>query len=208
LRRLGVSTAEFGNVLKVISRIAEQTNLLALNATIEAARAGEVGNGFAVVANEVKELAKETARATEDIGRRIEAIQSDSSAALAAISRITRTISDINTFQAGVASAVEEQTTTVSAIGKTMMEAAGECTDIAARITTFRTSLEAQTQLAEFVRASAQDLTKVSSDIAQLLGQRAASPVSPDRQPSSDNNAPPKPRNGMTVDVRPHVNAS
>jgi hypothetical protein len=68
--------------------------------------------------------------------------------------------------------------------------------------------LEAQTQLAEFVRASAQDLTKVSSDIAQLLGQRAASPVSPDRQPSSDNNAPPKPRNGMTVDVRPHVNAS
>src|SRR5262249_45455688 len=75
--KLGESSAEVGQVIKVITSIAQQTNLLALNATIEAARAGEAGKGFAVVANEVKELAKATARATEDIGQRIEAIQAD-----------------------------------------------------------------------------------------------------------------------------------
>src|SRR5262245_13897918 len=75
--KLGESSAEVGNVIKVITSIAQQTNLLALNATIEAARAGEAGKGFAVVANEVKELAKQTAKATEDISRKIEAIQSD-----------------------------------------------------------------------------------------------------------------------------------
>ena len=75
--KLGESSAEIGNVVKVITSIAEQTNLLALNATIEAARAGEAGKGFAVVANEVKELAQETAKATEDIARRVQAIQGD-----------------------------------------------------------------------------------------------------------------------------------
>ena len=80
--KLGDSTTEIGQVIKVITSIAQQTNLLALNATIEAARAGEAGKGFAVVANEVKELAKETARATEDISRKIEAIQTDTKAAV------------------------------------------------------------------------------------------------------------------------------
>ncbi|MCF6737761.1 methyl-accepting chemotaxis protein, partial [Blastococcus sp. KM273129] len=80
--KLGESSAEIGNVVKVITSIAEQTNLLALNATIEAARAGEAGKGFAVVANEVKELAQETAKATEDIARRVQAIQGDTTAAV------------------------------------------------------------------------------------------------------------------------------
>jgi uncharacterized protein YoxC len=173
--RLGTSTAEIGNVVKVISRIAEQTNLLALNATIEAARAGEVGKGFAVVANEVKELAKETARATEDIGRRIETIQKDSRGAMDAIARITQIISDINSFQTGVAGAVEEQSTTVTEIGRNVVEAAVECTDIAVRLATFSTSLEAQTQMAAFVRASAQDLGKVADNIGQLAGRDAVS---------------------------------
>src|SRR5439155_3863762 len=94
--RLGESSAEIGKVIKVISGIAEQTNLLALNATIEAARAGEAGKGFAVVAHEVKELAKETALATEEIGRKIEAIQVDTRGAVEAIGQISAVITQIN----------------------------------------------------------------------------------------------------------------
>src|SRR5439155_1469536 len=106
--KLGESSAEIGNVIKVITSIAEQTNLLALNATIEAARAGEAGKGFAVVANEVKELAKQTAKATEDISRKIEAIQGDTKGAVEAIAKIGNIINQINDIQNTIASAVEE----------------------------------------------------------------------------------------------------
>ena len=106
--KLGASSSEIGQVVQVISSIAEQTNLLALNATIEAARAGDAGKGFAVVANEVKELARGTAAATEDIGRKIKAIQTDTEAAVLAITQISHTIQQIKDITNTIACAIDE----------------------------------------------------------------------------------------------------
>ena len=129
--RLGESSLQIGNVVKAITSIAEQTNLLALNATIEAARAGEAGKGFAVVAGEVKELASETARATEDITRRVEAIQADTTGAVAAIGQIATIIASINDYQLTIASSVEEQTATTNEMSRGVAEAATGSGDIA-----------------------------------------------------------------------------
>ena len=130
ISKLGESSSEIGKVIKVITSIAEQTNLLALNATIEAARAGEAGKGFAVVANEVKELAKETAKATEDIGHKIEAIQADTRGAVDSIQQIGKVIAQINDISNTIASAVEEQTATANEMSRNVGEAAkGTCRD-------------------------------------------------------------------------------
>ncbi len=132
--RLGKSSAEIGDVVKLITSIAEQTNLLALNATIEAARAGEAGKGFAVVAAEVKDLATESARAAEDIARRIETIQNDTAETVTSIDEIANIVTSINDYQMTIASAVEEQTSTTNEMSRSVTEAATGSRDIAGNI--------------------------------------------------------------------------
>jgi methyl-accepting chemotaxis protein len=120
--QLGNSSQEIGDVIKVISSIAQQTNLLALNATIEAARAGEAGRGFAVVANEVKELAKQTAKATNDITNKIGAIQKDTQKAVEAIGGISEAVEKLNGISGVIAAAVEEQTATTDEVSRVVAE--------------------------------------------------------------------------------------
>jgi methyl-accepting chemotaxis protein len=163
--RLGASSAEIGDVVKVITSIAEQTNLLALNATIEAARAGEAGKGFAVVAGEVKDLAQETAKATDEISRRIEAIQGDSSGAVEAISKINEVIQRISGYQSTIAAAVEEQSATTAGMGTDLTEAAnagGEISDVMARVVT---EVDQARTAASATREAANDLTRMSEDL-------------------------------------------
>lgn len=134
ISKLGASSTEIGNVIKVINSIAEQTNLLALNATIEAARAGEAGKGFAVVANEVKELAKQTSNATEDIIQRIESIQADTQQAVVAIQEVSGVIGEIDENQSAIASAVAQQTAMTAEISQNVRQVAEGTSDIAASV--------------------------------------------------------------------------
>jgi methyl-accepting chemotaxis protein len=169
--KLGASSSEVGNVVKVITSIAEQTNLLALNATIEAARAGEAGKGFAVVANEVKELAQETGKATEDISRRIEAIQADTGAAVTAIAEIAEIIEQINGSQTTIAAAVEEQTATTNEISRSVGEAATGSGDIAQNIVgVARAASDTQTAAATTSEAAA-EFSRMSVTMRELVAQ-------------------------------------
>jgi len=169
--KLGASSAEIGKVIKVITSIAEQTNLLALNATIEAARAGEAGKGFAVVANEVKELAKETARATEEIGRKIDTIQTDTAEAVTAIREIGDIIGEINQIQASIAGAVEEQTATTNEISRNVSEAARSAQDIARGIQGVAHAAQEASEGAVQSQASAADLARAARELQALVGQ-------------------------------------
>jgi methyl-accepting chemotaxis protein len=169
--KLGDSSAEIGQIIKVITSIAQQTNLLALNATIEAARAGEAGKGFAVVANEVKELAKETARATEDISQKIEAIQSDTGDAVVAIGSIGEIIEQISGIQNTIASAVEEQAATTAEIGRNVTEAARGSNEIAQNISTVAEAAGSTSSGVSEAQASAHGLNGTSTTLRELVSQ-------------------------------------
>jgi methyl-accepting chemotaxis protein len=169
--QLGDSSRAIGEVVGLITSIAGQTNLLALNATIEAARAGEAGKGFAVVANEVKELAEETARATEDIVRRIEAIQHDTTGAVAAIAQIDEVIGRISDYQTTIASAVEEQTATTNEMSRSVGEAAQGTGSIAESVAMISTVSEETGSDAASARAAADGLVEISGELSRLVGQ-------------------------------------
>ena len=169
--KLGDSSTEIGLVIKVITSIAQQTNLLALNATIEAARAGEAGKGFAVVANEVKELAKETAKATEDISRKIEAIQTDTKAAVDAIGTISGVINQINDISATIATAVEEQNATTNEMSRNVSEAAHGSSEITSNISGVAQAAESTSQGAGDTQKAAQQLVETSAELRRLVEQ-------------------------------------
>ncbi|SCX40650.1 methyl-accepting chemotaxis protein [Klenkia marina] len=162
---LGESSQEIASVVKLITAIAEQTNLLALNATIEAARAGEAGKGFAVVASEVKELAQETARATEDIARRVETIQGDTAGAVEAIGRISSVIGEINDYQATIAAAVEEQTATTTEMNRNVAAAAAGTEEISGAIAGLAEGARAAGERVAATRAASAELATMGQDL-------------------------------------------
>lgn len=173
--KLGDSSMEIGKVIKVITSIAQQTNLLALNATIEAARAGEAGKGFAVVANEVKELAKETAKATEDIGQKIDAIQADTKAAIGAIGQISSVINQINDISNTIASAVEEQTATTNEISRNIAETSKGTSEIAENITSVAETAKNTTEGARNSQKAAEELARMAAELQQIVSEFNAS---------------------------------
>ncbi|AEE45184.1 methyl-accepting chemotaxis protein [Cellulomonas fimi] len=171
ITRLGDSSAAIGGVVALINTIAQQTNLLALNATIEAARAGEAGKGFAVVAGEVKELAQETARATEEITARITQIQADVDVAVAAISTTTHVIGQVNDHQSSIAGSVEEQSATTSEMSNTIAEAAVGATTIADNVRSIADNAQYTVGHIDQIRSSADEVARNSHELDALVGR-------------------------------------
>jgi methyl-accepting chemotaxis protein len=157
-------SVEIEEVLKLITSIADQTNLLALNAAIEAARAGEAGKGFVVVANEVKELARETAKATEDIGRRIEAIRSGTAKAVAAVGEIQEIIAEISHLQDAIQAVVDSQGSTARDVKGSVQFAAQASAEV-------RDSISLVAQVAERSMVGANETQQAASELANIAGE-------------------------------------
>lgn len=191
--KLGTSSAEINKVVMTIQSIAKQTNLLALNAAIEAARAGDAGKGFAVVAAEVEELAKTTSLATEEISKRIDAIQSDTRVSVSAITEIHNIILKINTFQQGIATTVDEQTLTTNEITRSIQEAAQAARSINENMSTVAETAASTSDGANQTRLSAKELAELSADLSMLIGQfhlKSAAPQKATKGPPKRATAP------------------
>lgn len=169
ITKLGVSSQEIGDVIKVISSIAQQTNLLALNATIEAARAGEAGRGFAVVANEVKELAKQTAKATDDITNKIGAIQADTKSAVSSIAGISQAVEKLNSLSGVVATAVEEQTATTNEISRVVLESKKGVESIAGAVKEVSQAAIASSASCNQTLGASKELAKLAEKLTALV---------------------------------------
>ena len=169
--QLGDSSQKIGEVIKVISSIAGQTNLLALNATIEAARAGEAGKGFAVVANEVKELAKQTAAATEDISERIDAIQTSTQSAVRAITEITEIINRIYSTQNTIATAVEQQAATTHEIEQRLSQAAQGSGEVAKSISGLADAAQSTNEAVSSSNKIGREIVDISSTLKAAMKQ-------------------------------------
>lgn len=168
---MGKSSAEIGEIVKLITSIAEQTNLLALNATIEAARAGDAGRGFAVVAGEVKELARKTAEATSDIRHRVEGIQSATSDADAAINQLSELSDQISALQQSIASAVEEQSATTRELAGNIAQVAQGGAEIAKNIVTVSEASKAARAGADETQTAAHELARLAQKLKDLVGR-------------------------------------
>jgi len=168
---LGNASTEVGDVIQLIRSIAEQTNLLALNATIEAARAGTMGKGFAVVADEVKQLAQQTARATDEVAGKIGAIQSGSEGAINAIAGVSEVIQTIHDYTVAIAGAVEEQTVTTAEVNRTVSEAADGTQQIADNIGTVAAATRRATDGAASTRTAASELRDLAGTLEGVIGR-------------------------------------
>lgn len=171
IAELDASSARIGEVASVITAIADQTNLLALNATIEASRAGEAGKGFAVVASEVKELAKQTAKATGDIGERIGAIQSDTSSAISGLQRVTTTINRIAAIQDEIADSTHQQAAAAREIDVNVTRAADQAASVAGRISGVSDTSTATSSSAQQTETAAERLSATADRLQTVVRQ-------------------------------------